>query len=121
MAGTVDILMRHYAGMEMTREGVSFWPDMPERLRRVFFRVQFRGRWLEVEITRERLRVALDATEPEPLPVCLQGVCRQLPSGGALEVPLRPPPHRREPGEPRPAPRVHVDVSRLAGVPSSGP
>jgi len=118
MAGTVDILMRHYAGMELTREGVSFWPDMPERLRRVFFRVQFRGRWLEVEITREHLRVALDATEPGPIPVCLQGLWRQLPSGGALEVPLQPPAHRREPGEPQLVPRVHVDVSRLAGAPS---
>jgi trehalose/maltose hydrolase-like predicted phosphorylase len=90
MAGTVDILMRHYAGMEMTREGVSFWPDMPERLRRVRFRVQFHGRWLEVELTREHLRVALDTTEPGAIPVCLQGVWRQLPQGGVVEVLLRP-------------------------------
>jgi trehalose/maltose hydrolase-like predicted phosphorylase len=110
--------MRHYAGIEMTREGVSVWPDMPERLRRVFFRVQFRGRWLEVEITRERLRVALDATEPGPIPVCLQGLWHQLPSGGEREVPLRPPAHRQEPGEPQLVPRVHVDESRLAGVTS---
>ena len=44
MAGTVDIVLRHYAGIDTTREYISFFPRLPNQLRRLAFRVQFQTR-----------------------------------------------------------------------------
>lgn len=88
MAGTVAIVLRRYAGLELRREGVSFEPDVPRQLRRIRFRACWQGRWLEAEITRERVRVTVDADRPDPVPVRVHGAWRDVAPGDTLELPL---------------------------------
>jgi trehalose/maltose hydrolase-like predicted phosphorylase len=97
MAGTVDILTRHYAGLELHRDGVHLAPDMPLGMRRLRFRVEHRGRWFDVELTPARLRVTVDDAEPGEARVRVYGRLHALPPGEALEVELE--------GRPSPAPR----------------
>lgn len=115
MAGTVDIVTRHYAGVELHRDGLHLVPDMPLRLRRIRFRVQHHARWFEVELTQERLRLWVDDAETTDVRVQVQGRPYLLAPGATLELPMEPlaqtrrhPP--REPGDPR---RIAVDEATL--------
>jgi trehalose/maltose hydrolase-like predicted phosphorylase len=103
MAGTVDIVTRHYAGLELHRDGLHLSPELPERTRRLRFRVENRGRWFEIELTLGRLRVWLDDAEPSEMPVYVRGRRYVLAPGGTLELDmdLRAPPPPAEVGPER--------------------
>jgi alpha,alpha-trehalase len=88
MAGTVAIVLRHYAGVELGPEGVTFEPELPPRLERIRCRIHWRGRWLAVELTRARLRLTADRDRPEPVPVRVGGEWREVVPGETLELPL---------------------------------
>ena len=88
MAGTVGIVLQRYAGVSLAPGGVRFDPEMPARLRRLRFRVHHRGRWLEVDLTRERLTVASDQDGPDPIRVSLAGEDYMLEPGGRLAFDL---------------------------------
>ncbi len=90
MAGAVDIVTRHYAGVELRRDGVYLSPEMPLRMRRLRFRIQHHGRWFEIELTRERLRISVDDAEPAEARVQVQGRPHVLSPGETLEVEIEP-------------------------------
>lgn len=90
MAGTVAIVLHRYGGVELGPDGVSFSPEMPPRIPRLRFRVHWRGRWLDVDLTTKRLRVSADRDLPEPIPIAIDGVWHSLESGEALEFELVP-------------------------------
>lgn len=120
MGGTVDIVTRHYAGLELGREAVSLAPDMPGRMRRLRFRFQHRRRWYDAEITHHRLLVSVDEAEPRTVSVEVYGRSHTLEPGGTLEIEIEPSARtRRRPavaaGEER---RVAIDEQRLAGAPT---
>ena len=91
MAGTVDIVMRHYAGLELGAKGARLSPDLPPRLRGLRFRFQYRARWYDVDMTRQRVRVAVDDIGPD-VEIEIAGRRCDIPSGTAIEVEL--PEHR---------------------------
>ena len=69
MAGTVDIVFRHYAGVDLTGDVIAFHPRLPEALRRLRLRVRHRGRWYEVTVTHERFALEVEAGPPGPVRV----------------------------------------------------
>ncbi len=119
MAGTVDIVMRHYAGLELTHEFVALHPDMPQRIRRIGFRARWRRRWLDLELLPTRVRVTVDADEPDPVPVHIYDQAFEIAPGDTLEVPIEPlaKTHRRAPIAPDTSERIRIDVDRLEGAP----
>ncbi len=86
MAGTVGIVLRRYAGVELHREGVVLEPSLPPALRRIRCRVCWRGRWLDVELTGECLHVSVDRDQPEPVPIRIEGTWQEVPPGGSVEI-----------------------------------
>lgn len=69
MAGTVDLLQRCYSGLEVRGERLLFNPLLPDELRELSFRVRFRGHWIDVTATPDRLRVEVGAGESAPVTV----------------------------------------------------
>jgi len=63
MAGTVSVVQRCYAGIEM-RDGVLWLnpclPCVDSGLKRLKTRIHYRGRWLLVDVTRDRLSVSFE-------------------------------------------------------------
>jgi trehalose/maltose hydrolase-like predicted phosphorylase len=108
MAGSVDIVTRHYAGLELRRDGVHLSPELPLRMRRLRFRVLHHARWFNVELTQERLYITLDDAEPGGARVHVQGRPYVLSPGKRLEVRIEP---RSSPEEER----ISVDEEGLAG------
>jgi trehalose/maltose hydrolase-like predicted phosphorylase len=90
MGGTIDIVTRHYAGLELTQEAVMFAPDMPGRMRRLRFRFQRHGRWYDAVLTRDRLVVSVDDVEPHAVTVEVEGRRHVLEPGGSLKVDIEP-------------------------------
>mgnify|MGYP001163051746 FL=1 len=88
MAGTVATVLRRYAGVELMREGVRFAPEMPQSLRRLRFFVHWRGRWLGVDLTHDRLRLTAEQDLTEPVPVAVRDAWLHVGAGAVLEVPL---------------------------------
>ena len=91
MAGTVDIVKRYYAGLELSRQGLAFYPHMPHRMHRIAFRARHQGRWYGIDLTHQRLRVAVDDAEEEAVTIFVEGVSYRLAPGEALEVEVEHP------------------------------
>ncbi|MGW4440836.1 glycoside hydrolase family 65 protein [Streptomyces sp. NPDC004596] len=64
LAGTWMALVAGFGGMRQDGEGLRFAPRLPERLRRVAFRLQYRTRRLHVEIGAEKATYTLLAGPP---------------------------------------------------------
>ncbi|MBD1587141.1 glycoside hydrolase family 65 protein [Pseudomonas typographi] len=59
MAGTLDVLQRHYLGLRPALDGLHLYPAVPAELGEVMLRLQYRGQWLEVRWRSGELRVQL--------------------------------------------------------------
>jgi trehalose/maltose hydrolase-like predicted phosphorylase len=63
MAGTVSVAQRCYAGIEMRDEVLWLNPCLPcvnSGLRRLAIRIHYRGHWLHVDLTRDRVKVVFE-------------------------------------------------------------
>ncbi|MFE1885991.1 glycoside hydrolase family 65 protein [Streptomyces diastatochromogenes] len=64
LAGTWMALVAGFGGLRRDGEGIRFAPRLPERLRRLAFSLQFRGRRLRVEIGADKATYTLLDGEP---------------------------------------------------------
>ena len=88
MAGTVAMVLTRYAGVRMGDAGVTLDPALPGRLARLRFRLHYRGRWLDVELTHSAARVTADRDGTAPVPVEVGHTWHAAMPGETLEVPL---------------------------------
>lgn len=63
MAGTVDLIQRCYAGIEVRDQRLWLNPVLPEELKRLRFRLRYRGQTIELEVSHDLVR--LRAISPE--------------------------------------------------------
>ncbi|MBK5931491.1 glycoside hydrolase family 65 protein [Halochromatium salexigens] len=67
MAGTVDLIQRCYAGIEVRDQRLWLNPALPEELQRLRIRLRFRGQTLELDVSHERVRVRAISPETETI------------------------------------------------------
>jgi alpha,alpha-trehalase len=89
MGGTVDIVLRHYAGIDTSGDVIGFHPRLPKALTRLRLRVRHRGVWLAVEVTRSSVVIEAEAGAPAAARVNVLGEPHVLEPGRRLEVALR--------------------------------
>ena len=89
MAGTVDIVLRHYAEIDTTGDIIAFNPRLPEHLHGLHLRLRHRKQWYEVDIDDDKFSLSIDADGPEPVMVNVRGEILELMPGGSYEFPLR--------------------------------
>ena len=92
MAGTVDIVTRSFAGLQIREDTLIFDPCLPDALRRLRFQVGYRGQRIDVTLDRGRLRLAAHpcAAAP-PVHVQVAGADATLGGGETLDFDLRVP------------------------------
>ncbi|MGW2741068.1 glycoside hydrolase family 65 protein [Streptomyces sp. NPDC001450] len=106
LAGTWMALVAGFGGLRRDGEGLRFAPRLPERLRRLAFSLQFRGRRLRVEIGADKATYTL--LDGEPLTLHHHGA--------ALRVSTDEPAVRSVPRvSPRPAPEQPLHRAPNAG------
>ncbi len=90
MAGTVDMVLRCYGGLE-TRAGVLWLhPALPTELARATFEIVYRGQPISIDITRTRVRLRLHPHTGEPVTVCIENQISVLTPGQDHIVHLTP-------------------------------
>jgi len=88
MAGTVDIVLRHYAEIDTTGDVISFNPRLPERLHGLHLRLRHRKQWYELDIDDDKFTLSIDADGPELVTVSVGGQILELKPGASYEFPL---------------------------------
>jgi alpha,alpha-trehalase len=88
MAGTINIVLSRYAGVDTKGKTIAINPNLPQAVRRIRVKVQYRGEWLDLTITRERLHIQLDACADEFLVVEVKEIPYRIDPGGALDIDL---------------------------------
>ncbi|TQO20719.1 HAD superfamily hydrolase (TIGR01509 family)/beta-phosphoglucomutase family hydrolase [Rhodoglobus vestalii] len=69
LAGSVDLVVRCYTGLEFRGDALWFNPVLPPELPRVHFTLVYRDQPIRVEVTAEHLRLALEPCEAAPITV----------------------------------------------------
>jgi trehalose/maltose hydrolase-like predicted phosphorylase len=96
MAGTADILVRAFAGLQLKAGALVFDPRMPARLGAVGFQMQYRGHRIDVSLRTGCLRVQLQPCTAPPIRIVVAGDCALLAGGEEKAFPLAPPVPARE-------------------------
>ncbi|HEX6001938.1 MAG TPA: HAD-IA family hydrolase [Hyphomicrobiaceae bacterium] len=96
MAGTVDLLQRCYAGVELRGEELWFNPSLPHQLSHLGFQLRYQGHALLVDISKDALAVTSQLAVPEPVTVRVKGEARVLRPGERIQFPLPPLPMDEE-------------------------
>ncbi len=89
MAGTVDLILRGYSGMESRDEVLWFNPCLPPKIKSVSFAVRYRGARIDVDIKTDKIRLYSRPSTGRPIAVGLEGETRQLAPGQVAEVSAR--------------------------------
>ncbi len=60
MGGTLDLVMRCFAGLSIQDDSISIDPKLPDQWTRMKFHVRYRDIWFRIEITNEKVTVRAD-------------------------------------------------------------
>lgn len=90
MAGTVDMVLRCYGGVETRGEMLWLHPVLPVELPRVVFEIVYRGQPIHVELTRTQVRLHLHPDARDSITVCVEDQVSVLFPGAAHVVALAP-------------------------------
>jgi beta-phosphoglucomutase family hydrolase len=89
MAGTVDLVMRCFTGLETRDNLLWLHPALPPELSRAEFSILYRGQQVKVELTPRLARLRLRMCDAAPIKICVEGQRATLHPGEVFETPLR--------------------------------
>lgn len=90
MAGTVDLVQRSYAGIEIRGDDVlRFNPQLPTELTRLHLDIRWRSHSLAVTITKDRLRVSARTGQAKPIRIGFAGDVYRIEAGETREFALK--------------------------------
>jgi len=72
MAGSVDLVLRGYSGMEIRDDVLWFNPRLPKQIEGIFFRVRYRSHWIRMHITHQKISIDFDKGWADPVEI---GIC----------------------------------------------
>nr|WP_246157924.1 glycosyl hydrolase family 65 protein [Catellatospora sichuanensis] len=81
MAGTVDLAMRCYTGLESRDDILYLHPMLPAELRALHVEVLYRGHWVVIDVDHRRLRVGSRPCAEPPIAICVDGTVHSLRAG----------------------------------------
>ncbi len=89
MAGTVDMILRCYSGLETRADTLWFDPRLPEEIRSVSYRFEYRKQRMRVDIGSEFLKLELDGDAREKVQIGFRGDIVSLRPGESKKLKLR--------------------------------
>jgi len=91
MGGSIDIVMRRFAGVELFDDKMVIDPRLPSHWTGLRLKVLYRQHWVQISITKKRVSVHIERSGkgPEPLPVEICDKPYTLLSGKVYTVPIR--------------------------------
>lgn len=89
MAGTVDMAIRCYGGVETRQDELRIHPRLPAELPHIAFQISYRGQPIDIELDHERAVLRLHPGSARPIHVHVEGIRKTLRPGSVFETPLR--------------------------------
>ena len=90
MAGCVDLVQRGYTGLECRGGVLRFNPMFPEELDGLRMHIRYRGHWLDLDISTDRLELEALSGSAEPILIEVNGSLLKLEEGVTEVVELSP-------------------------------
>ncbi|MEB2529089.1 family 65 glycosyl hydrolase [Kocuria rosea] len=90
MSGTLDIVVRAFAGLRIEANALDFTPRLPDHLRDVGFQVLYRGHRIDVSLCMDTLHVHLQPSTAPPVHINVAGGLVELSGGQDHQFPLTP-------------------------------
>jgi alpha,alpha-trehalase len=88
MAGTVNMVLNRYAGIDTRGDTLSIDPALPPAIKRITMGVEYRGKWLGLTVTHQKLHVELDRAAQEFLLFEAKDMPHRIEPGATLEIDL---------------------------------
>ena len=88
MAGSVDVLQRCFAGVEIRGDTLWLNPNWPEELGVLEFTMRYRAHLLTLRVTGTQVRVSARPGVQSPIKLSYGGEITELGPGEAVELPL---------------------------------
>ena len=88
MAGTVDVIVRAFAGVLIRFNRIEFYPKLPTNVAEARFRVLFQGQIIEVHVTHTQLTLVSRSRETHSVSVYVNGESHTLEGGARLTFQL---------------------------------
>ena len=88
MAGTVDMVLRCYAGVETRADALWLHPLLPDELPEARFRMRYRNQPILVHMNHEEVTLTLSEGSAEPIDVNVEGTPKSLSPGETWTVKL---------------------------------
>jgi trehalose/maltose hydrolase-like predicted phosphorylase len=91
MAGTADMVLRCYAGVETRGDVLHLHPVLPNEIGRASFEIIYRDQPVDIELTQQYARLRLLPCAADPIDVCVEGTKKTLGPGQswAARLPAR--------------------------------
>ncbi|MBW2351421.1 MAG: trehalose-phosphatase [Deltaproteobacteria bacterium] len=86
MAGCVDMLQRGYTGLETQCDVLRLNPSFPREIKQVHFHLRYRGHWLDLDISSDRLKITALSGKARPIRICVKDKGFELKEGETEEV-----------------------------------
>jgi len=88
MSGTVDTVVRAFAGVQIEAGALTFAPRLPARLGSAAFQILYRGHRVDVRLSAETLRVQLHPCNEPAVRIGVEGLYAQLAGGDEMDFDL---------------------------------
>jgi len=88
MAGTVNIVLSRYAGVDTTGKNLAINPKLPKSIHRIRVKIQYRGKWLDLTVTPDRMTIQLEESAEELLVIETKGIPYRIQPGEELGIDL---------------------------------
>ncbi len=88
MAGTIDIILRCYSGIECRGDTLIFNPGLPKELKSVQFYIKYRKNWINVTITPSKIKLSSRISRYMPVKISIDHTTFFLAPGETREVEL---------------------------------
>lgn len=90
MAGTVDLALRCYSGMEI-RDGILWFdPHLPDELTQIKQKLHYRGHWISLLVNHQRLAIELEEVVAPPVKIGFRNRVYKLEAGQTREFKILP-------------------------------
>ena len=89
MAGTIDIVLKNFAGLQICRDYIEIDPDLPQHWNKIAFRVIHRHNRIELLITQNTVRVTYLEGNDEKITIRIDEGDYKVARQGTLDIPYR--------------------------------
>lgn len=90
MAGSIDLLQRCFAGLEIRSDRLIFCPHWPVSLGALSFPIVYRGHRLTVRVSGDSIEISSDPGASPPIEIDCRGEIARLAPGETLRLPPEP-------------------------------